>query len=85
MELLFTNTISAFFAVDFLISCDVFLVIINMDLSFISYYRWIIFSSTFIFFFGHSYINRKMKYKLETKHVTAKISKMFNQVFGAIL
>ncbi|CAN7614159.1 hypothetical protein LJR015_001607 [Peribacillus frigoritolerans] len=51
MELLFTNTISAFFAVDFLISCDVFLVFINMDLSFISYYRWIIFSSTFIFVF----------------------------------
>ncbi|MCK2020625.1 DUF2834 domain-containing protein [Peribacillus castrilensis] len=51
MELLFTNTISAFFAVDFLISCAVFLVFINMDLSFISYYRWIIFSSTFIFVF----------------------------------
>jgi Terpene cyclase DEP1 len=37
----------------------------------------------FFLFFRHSYIIVKIKYKLENKHVPAKISKMFIQAAGA--
>ncbi|MFJ7367320.1 DUF2834 domain-containing protein [Peribacillus frigoritolerans] len=96
MELLFTNTISAFFVVNFLISCAVFLVFMfNESRKYDIKEIWICLLSLItvelslalplFLFFRHSYINRKMKFKIETKHVTAKISKMFIQVFGAIL
>jgi zinc transporter ZupT len=96
MELLFTNTISAFFAVDFIISCVVFLVFMfNESRKYNIKEKWICLLSLFtvglslalplFLFFRHSYINSKVKYKLENKHVPAKISKMFIQVSGAFL
>lgn len=70
MDLLFTNTISAFFAVDFLISCVVFLVFMfNESRKYNIKEKWICLLSLFIvglslalplfLFFRHSYINSK--------------------------
>lgn len=72
MELLFSNTISAFFAVDFLISCVVFLVFMfHESRKYNIKEKWICLISLFtvglslalplFLFFRHSYINSKNK------------------------
>nr|WP_242808459.1 DUF2834 domain-containing protein [Bacillus sp. N447-1] len=87
MELLFTNTISAFLQLIFLISCVIFLVFMsNKSRKYNIKEKWICLLSLFtvglslalplFLFLDFLILIIKMKYKLENKHVPAKISKM---------